>query len=98
MNNLVTNAYHAMPEGGTLRIGARVRAGKVVVTFTDTGSGISKEDISKIFEPLFSTRARGIGLGLSVSRNLIEANGGTISVESEEGKGAIFTITLLVKD
>ena len=54
--------------------------------------------MEKIFEPLFTTRARGIGLGLAVSRNLVELNGGSIEVQSEEGKGSTFTVTLPAKE
>ena len=63
----------------------------------DTGRGISKENIEKVFEPLFTTKARGIGLGLAVSKNLVEANEGSIEVESEEGKGSTFTVILPTK-
>jgi len=68
------------------------------IRITDTGCGISKENMEKIFEPLFTTRARGIGLGLAVSRNLAELNGGSIEVESEEGKGSTFTVALPVRE
>jgi len=96
--NLISNAYQAMPEGGDLTVSGRQGGGRVYVSITDTGSGILEQDMNKIFEPLFTTRARGIGLGLSVSRNLIEANGGSLEVESKEGKGSVFTIALLTKD
>ena len=96
--NLVTNACQAMPEGGKLSISAQAKKDKVQVSFTDTGSGISKENMKNLFEPLFTTKARGIGLGLAVSRNLVEANGGSIEVESEEGKGSIFTVILPIKE
>ena len=96
--NLVTNACQAMPEGGKLSISAQAEKDKVQVSFTDTGSGISKENMKNLFEPLFTTKARGIGLGLAVSKNLVEANGGSIEVESEEGKGSIFTVILPIKE
>ena len=96
--NLVTNACQAMPEGGKLSISAIAKQDKVHVSFTDTGSGISKENMKNLFEPLFTTKARGIGLGLAVSKNLVEANGGSIEVESEEGKGSIFTVILPIKE
>jgi signal transduction histidine kinase len=66
----------------------------ISISITDTGCGISEENIEKIFEPLFTTKAKGIGLGLAVSRNLVEANGGSIEVESEMGKGSTFTVRL----
>jgi len=107
LNNLISNAYQAMPEGGKLTISAdapnpqsaiRNPQSVVRIRVSDSGCGISKENISKIFEPLFSTRARGIGLGLAVSRNLVEANGGSITVQSQEGKGSSFTVVLPTRE
>lgn len=97
LGNLVANAYQAMPEGGNLTISAQAEKEKVSLFITDTGCGISKENMEKIFEPLFTTRARGIGLGLAVSRNLVELNGGSVEVESEAGKGSTFTVALPIK-
>ena len=98
LTNLISNACHAMPEGGTLTIQAKDHQNNIRLSVADTGSGISEENMEKIFDPLFTTRARGIGLGLAVSRNLVEANGGRLEVKSKEGKGATFTITLPVKE
>ena len=92
--NLVINAYQAMPEGGALTISAQAEEGQVSLSITDTGSGIPEENTAKIFEPLFTTKARGIGLGLAVSGNLVEANGGSMEVASEVGKGSTFTVRL----
>ncbi|KPJ52651.1 hypothetical protein AMJ39_07345 [candidate division TA06 bacterium DG_24] len=94
LNNLVTNAYQAMSEGGTLTIGARAEGAMVHLSVADTGCGISDENMKRLFEPLFTTKERGIGLGLMVTKNLAEANGGKITVQSEEGKGSTFTVTL----
>jgi len=94
LDNLVTNAYQAMPQGGSLTISARGDKDAVRVSVVDTGAGISRENLKKIFEPLFTTRGRGIGLGLAVSKRLVEANGASIEVQSEEGKGSIFTLVL----
>jgi len=96
--NLVTNAYQAMPKGGTLRIHTHEASGRAVAAISDSGYGIPQSNHSKIFEPLFTTKARGIGLGLALSRNLITANDGTIDVESEEGKGTTFRLTLPLAD
>ena len=102
--NLVTNAYQAMPEGGqlvveTLEVFPKLpKSGWVSLSVADTGCGIPRENLAKIFEPLFTTRARGIGLGLAVSRNLVGLNGGSIEVESKEGEGSTFTVTLPTRE
>jgi signal transduction histidine kinase len=70
----------------------------VALSVKDTGCGIAEENMEKLFEPLFTTKAKGIGLGLAVSKNLVEANGGSIEVESVEGEGSIFTITLPIEE
>ncbi|TAN39522.1 MAG: sensor histidine kinase [Nitrospirae bacterium] len=69
-------------------------ADSIAISVTDTGAGIPPENMNKLFQPLFTTKARGIGLGLPVAKNLIEANGGTIAVESQWGKGTTFTVIL----
>ena len=92
--NLVDNAVEAMPEGGDLYIDAEAGEDGVVFTFEDTGVGIPPENLEKIFEPLFTTKTKGIGLGLSIVKLLVEAHGGDIDVESEEGQGARFTVRL----
>ncbi len=94
LNNLVINAYQAMPEGGNLTISAQVEEGLVAISVADTGMGIRQENMSKLFEPLFTTKARGLGLGLAVVKTLLEANEGSVEVESEEGKGSTFTLKL----
>jgi signal transduction histidine kinase len=90
--NLIQNAYQSMGEGGTLTISARESGEMLDVVFVDEGSGIPQAQLDRIFEPLFTTKARGMGLGLSICQNLAEANGATISVESEEGTGSRFTV------
>jgi signal transduction histidine kinase len=96
--NLVINAYQAMSNGGVLTISAQGEKGKVILSVTDTGIGIPEEHKKKLFEPLFTTKVRGIGLGLAVSKNLIEANEGSIEVESEVGKGSTFTVILPTRE
>ena len=98
LTNLITNAYQAMTDGGSLTINAREHKNKVYIDIIDTGCGIPKKDTEKIFEPLYTTKARGIGLGLSVSKNLVEANNGSIKVESTKGKGTTFTVILPIKE
>jgi len=94
--NLISNGVEAMPEGGTLEIGAveNKQDGTVIVSVRDSGIGMTPEQLGKLFQPLFTTKARGIGLGLVVVKNLTEANGGTVQVQSEPGKGTTFTVTL----
>ncbi len=94
LGNLISNAYQAMEEGGDLTIAGRVDDGRVALTVSDTGSGISPENMDKIFEPLFTTKRRGIGLGVAICRSRVRANGGTLEVESRDGEGSAFTITL----
>jgi signal transduction histidine kinase len=95
IGNLVRNACDAMPEGGRLEIRAVSEdAGTVTVIITDTGHGIAPENLQRIMEPFFSTKARGIGLGLALSRAILERNSGQLTVRSEPGKGASFTVRL----
>ena len=94
--NLLLNAMNAMPKGGTVDIFAEQAAGEVMVRVTDSGMGISPEDIDKIFDPFF-TRAplgKGTGLGLSICSSIVDQHGGSISVESQSGKGSTFTVKL----
>jgi signal transduction histidine kinase len=95
--NIATNAMQAMPEGGKLTIDAKKGDRFLEVAISDTGDGISGDVIGKIFDPLFTTRAKGIGLGLAVCKSIIERHGGTIGVESKVGEGATFTIKLPMK-
>jgi PAS domain S-box-containing protein len=89
--NLVTNAVQAMPTGGKLTVEGNGTEDSVIISVKDTGQGIPKENLAKLFKPFFTTKARGQGLGLAVCKRLIEAQGGTITVNSEEGKGSTFT-------
>jgi signal transduction histidine kinase len=92
--NLLRNARDAMPEGGQLQITARGAEGEVSITVADTGVGIKREDLGRITEPLFSTKVRGIGLGLAITRAILDKHGARLAVESEEGRGAAFTVRL----
>ena len=94
--NLLLNAINAMPSGGTVDVLAEQAPGDVLLRVTDTGEGISKEDLDKIFDPFF-TRAplgKGTGLGLSICYSIVDQHGGSIGVESESGKGSTFTVRL----
>jgi signal transduction histidine kinase len=92
--NLILNAAQAMSDGGRLEIATKAEDGFIVTEFKDNGCGIPEQNLDKIFEPLFTTKAKGIGLGLAVSKQLIEAQEGTIEVESQVGKGTTFRIRL----
>ncbi len=96
LRNLFANGIDAMPDGGHLTVSAVVDnpSGMVRITVRDTGSGIKPEQMEKLFQPLFTTKARGTGLGLVVVKNLIQANGGSVDVQSEPGSGTVFTVTL----
>ncbi|PKN92394.1 MAG: hypothetical protein CVU44_14755 [Chloroflexi bacterium HGW-Chloroflexi-6] len=97
LGNLVLNACQAMPQGGTLSLSAKKKGKMVTIAVADTGTGITPENMQKLFEPLFTTKPKGIGLGLAVSKKLIEANNGKIEVESEPGKGSTFIVILPIK-
>ncbi|MGH7647021.1 MAG: sensor histidine kinase [Gemmatimonadaceae bacterium] len=96
--NLISNGVQAIGESnGVLTLRAHADGGNMaVLEVHDTGSGIAPENLSLIFEPLFTTKARGLGLGLSVARALVVANGGELSVASEKGRGSTFTVRLPV--
>lgn len=94
--NLSLNACEAMPDGGRLTISTSVQDGNVLMKVADTGCGIKREHLEQVFEPFFSTKpvGQGTGLGLSVSYGIVQQHGGGVEVESEEGKGTMFTIEL----
>ncbi|HVM72523.1 MAG TPA: ATP-binding protein [Anaerolineales bacterium] len=98
LGNLVVNACQAMGAGGKLTISARQQRQMVSIAVKDTGMGITSENMQKLFEPLFTTKPKGIGLGLAVSKRLIEANDGKIEVLSQPGKGSTFTVSIPVKE
>jgi signal transduction histidine kinase len=92
--NLVSNGIQAMPDGGTLTVEVSRADDCVQMRISDTGVGISKESFDKIFEPLFTTKSKGIGLGLCVTKRFIENHGGTIEVESTQNRGTTFRVKL----
>ena len=92
--NLIRNAKEAMPNGGALSIHGTPTADGVEVAVTDTGVGIPPEDIHRIMEPLYSTKARGLGLGLAIARSILEKNKGSMRLTSEIGRGTTFTVRL----
>jgi signal transduction histidine kinase len=94
--NLITNAYDAMPDGGVLTVSTISEPGSAQITVTDTGMGMDEETRDGIFTPFFTKKARGIGLGLAVTKRVVEAHGGTIAVRSMPAAGSSFTLTLPV--
>jgi signal transduction histidine kinase len=94
LTNLITNAIQAMPKGGRLVLGLKIEGQDAAIIVGDTGVGIPKDNLGKLFEPLFTTRSQGQGFGLSVCRRLVGAHGGTIRVQSELGKGSTFEVRI----
>jgi PAS domain S-box-containing protein len=92
--NIVKNSFDAMPEGGKLTITSREIDNNLEVNFTDTGMGMSKETLDKLWKPLFTTKAKGMGFGLPICKRILEAHGGKIYATGVDGKGSTFTITL----
>jgi signal transduction histidine kinase len=95
LGNLIRNAHDAMSSGGRLAISAAASDGVVELSVADTGVGIETKDLARIMEPLYSTKASGLGLGLAISRSIVEKNQGSLRVTSEPGRGSTFTIRLL---
>lgn len=94
LTNVVENALHAMPGGGTLSIAITRLASAIGVEVVDTGVGMDPQSVARIFEPYFSTKATGTGLGLTIAKRNVELNGGTISVSSERGVGTTVRMTM----
>jgi signal transduction histidine kinase len=95
--NLVNNALQAMPDGGRLTLAAKLQAGKEIsIEISDTGQGIPEENIRRIFEYYFTTKEKGIGLGIPLAHKIIQEHGGTIRAQSEVGRGSTFRISLPV--
>jgi len=96
-SNVMINAVESMPDGGEMAIITKVEGDFLVVKIQDTGEGIPEEDIIRIFDPFFSTKSSGIGLGLSTTYGIIASHDGTITVESKSKKGTVFAISLPIK-
>jgi signal transduction histidine kinase len=95
--NLIGNAFKHTPAGGVVTLGARSNGNQVVVTVSDTGEGISREDLERIFDRFWQVRSHGrsgAGLGLTIVKGIVEAHGGRVWVESELGKGSAFHFTI----
>jgi two-component system, NtrC family, sensor histidine kinase HydH len=92
--NLILNAQHAMPDGGDLMLQTRLEGDCAVLDVTDTGVGMTPDVAAKVFDAFYSTKAGGSGLGLPTTRKIVEAHGGSISLQSEPGQGSRFTLRL----
>lgn len=92
--NLLLNALESMPDGGTVRLATLATGAAVEITVSDTGQGLEPDVRRRIFEPFFTTKQQGVGLGLAISKSLVEAHGGDLRVRSAPGKGSSFTVSL----
>jgi signal transduction histidine kinase len=98
--NFISNAAQAMPEGGKITLGARIDTEEKVflLTFSDQGVGIEPQDLEKVFQPYFTTKEAGIGLGLAITERIIKEHGGGLEVQSLPGEGTTFTVRLPVRE
>jgi two-component system sensor histidine kinase HydH len=92
--NLILNAIQSMPRGGSLTLEAKAARGNLEVSVTDTGDGIPEEIVHRIFEPYFTTKPKGSGLGLTIARRIVEAHGGALTLDSTNGRGTRFRIAI----
>ncbi len=92
--NVILNAFQAMPEGGTLTIRTKVIEKKFLISVEDTGTGISEERAARIFDPFFTTKGQGLGLGLALTKRIIEEHRGKVDFKSAQGKGSSITMVL----
>lgn len=92
--NMIENAVAAMPKGGKLTVGTSRSGDSVEVSFKDSGVGIPEENMKKLFTPLFTTKTNGLGLGLTICKQIVEGHHGDIAVESKAGEGALFIVRL----
>ncbi len=97
IDNIIRNAVEAMPAGGTLTVHLRQENARAELSIEDTGPGILPENLSRLFEPLFTTKEGGVGFGLALAKTVVERHNGSIEATSEPGKGARFTIRLPLK-
>ena len=96
--NIMLNAIEAMPKGGVLNIKVDQTDEMIRLEIADTGPGIDEEQVKKIFEPFYTTKAQGLGLGMPYARKIIEQHGGTISLSSQLGKGTTISIVIPHKE
>ena len=94
LHRILLNAEEAMPDGGTLTVSTTWDQDRALISIRDTGSGVPAEELERIFEPFFTRKMRGLGLGLAISRTLVDAHGGSLSVVSPAEGGTEFVIVL----
>jgi signal transduction histidine kinase len=92
--NLVRNAVEATPAGGRIKLSCYREGHNAVMAVSDTGDGITEQDLPRIFDLYFTTKLEGTGMGLSLANQIVQAHGGVIEVESEDGKGSVFRVVL----
>jgi PAS domain S-box-containing protein len=95
--NIVKNAMDAMPKGGSITLTSQQTEDSVELVFTDTGEGMDESTLTKLWTPLFTTKDKGVGLGLAICKRIVESHGGKIAVQSELGKGTMFTVVIPLK-
>ena len=95
--NVILNAFQAMPAGGDLTVSTNASNDRAYIIIEDTGIGVSRENLSKLFDPFFSTKSTGLGLGLAMTKRVVEEHGGKVDFQSTEGKGSTINIALPVK-
>ncbi len=95
--NLLLNAAQATPAGGAITVKTRLADGNAEISVIDRGSGIDPKDRESIFNPFFTTKPEGVGLGLAIVSKIVDEHGGKIAVESEPGKGSIFRLYLPIR-
>jgi signal transduction histidine kinase len=96
--NIILNAFQAMPGGGDLTVITKTSNGKAYIIVEDTGEGVAKENMQKLFDPFFSTKRTGLGLGLAMTKRVVEEHGGKADFQSTEGKGSVMTISLPIRE
>ena len=96
--NLVGNALDALPAGGRIVVSARREGARVAISVADSGAGIPPEDLARVFEPYFTTKAGGTGLGLAIAQRIAEEHGGELTAESAPKRGATFTLRLPIAE
>ncbi len=94
ISNLVSNAYEALPDGGAVRVSVSAHNGSAIIAVQDSGPGLDRAVAERAFEPFFTTKASGTGLGLAIVGRLVEAQGGTVTVDSKPGRATRFTVRI----